>query len=114
MASPTYSYTESQTSSNEATHNQLMNQNTRNESIGSQGSRRAFSLSSMLPTRGKKPAEPKASGTSLLTSSSLLSQFYADDMIGDKVEKVQKRRGPKPDSKPAQNRRQELNRAAQR
>lgn len=37
-----------------------------------------------------------------------------DHVVGDKVEKVQKRRGPKPDSKPAQNRRQELNRAAQR
>ena len=75
MASPTYSYTESQTSSNEANQNQLMNQTTRNESIGSQGSRRGFSLSSMLPTRGKKPAEPKASGTFSLMMRSLLAEY---------------------------------------
>ena len=34
--------------------------------------------------------------------------------VDGKADKVQKKRGPKPDSKPAQNRRQELNRQAQR
>ena len=38
----------------------------------------------------------------------------ADLCVDDKVEKVPKRRGPKPDSKPALSRRQALNRQAQR
>ena len=111
MGSPTGSYIGSQASSNELPQNQYMNQVNQTDTSGN--SRRAFSFSSMsskLPGFGKKPAEPKASGKRYMR------RTYSDAkvLLGDKVEKVPKRRGPKPDSKPAQNRRQELNRAAQR
>ncbi|KAL6720818.1 hypothetical protein ACLMJK_002743 [Lecanora helva] len=102
MDSPTHSFTGSQTSSNEASQNQLrQGQFGGPASMHSQSSSRGFSFSNMLPSRVKKTNEPPKLPVPV-------------QILADKVEKVPKRRGPKPDSKPAQNRRQELNRAAQR
>ena len=112
--SPSYSYADSRSSSNQNTNQQLNQvQVQRNGSDASTHSpRRGFHLGNVFGNR-KKSTEVKTNG---MKSEIDLRRYHMvpDFPSDDKIEKAPKRRGPKPDSKPALSRRQALNRQAQR
>ncbi len=110
--------TVSQSSSNQALHQQIM-QNQLIPSapispIEAAAPRRGF-LGNVFGSRSRTNT---AIGPDMKNSGKSRQHFLCgpshNRTVEESITKAPKRRGPKPDSKPAQNRRQELNRQAQR